>query len=226
MVRTHGVLNSIGFVLLGVIGWRARRRPTPETQGSAARVERVLARACASPADAELLLDFDTAPPGFRRGSTRAVVGRGRADYARATQLISAWAFLPHWMHTHPVRVPQETGRSLVVVANTLGVRWLLPTRILTSLTDDDGVTIGFVYGALPGHIARGYERFVASFDTTTGAVVFDITAVARITKPVLRPVAPLFPLVQWYFRRAAMRRLRASVIRMATERALVRVDG
>jgi uncharacterized protein (UPF0548 family) len=157
-------------------------------------------------------LEFDVVPPGFRRGSTCEVVGTGRADFDAAARVIEAWAFLPRWVHTVPRHAPQVPGQALVVVAHTFGLRWWLPTRVVETIATDDAR--GFVYAALPGHIAEGHERFVATFDAATGVVRFDVTAVARLTHPVLRLVPPLFPTVQWWIRRTAMRRMRAAVQR------------
>jgi uncharacterized protein (UPF0548 family) len=162
----------------------------------------------------ELAGRFEDVPRGFRLRTTREVVGTGPADYEHAKQLIRDWSFLPSWIHTHPIATPQDPGQTLLVVASTFGIRWLLPTRVVQTMNDPDGSQRGFVYAALHGHIAQGHERFVADYDPATGNVTFDVTAVARPTNPFLRLVPPLFPFVQSTFRRGCMRQLRRAISR------------
>lgn len=184
---------------------------------SRATLDQALADASAAAPSLQLVGRFEDVPRGFRLRTTREVVGTGAADYEHAKRLIREWAFLPGWIHPHPDATPQDPGQTLLVVANTLGIRWLLPTRILQTMTDPDGSQRGFVYSALHGHIAQGYERFVTDYDPATGSVTFDVTAVARPTNPLLRLIPPLFPLVQSSFRHGCMRQLRRAIRRAVT---------
>jgi uncharacterized protein (UPF0548 family) len=179
-----------------------------------AALNQALADASAAAPSLELSDRFEDFPAGFRLRTTREVVGSGAADYEHAKRLIKEWAFLPRWIHPHPDATPQHPGQTLLVVANTLGIRWLLPTRILQTINDPDGSQRGFVYSALHGHIAQGYERFVTEYDPATGNVTFDVTAVARPTTPFLRLIPPIFPFVQSSFRHGCMRQLRRAIRR------------
>ena len=191
---------------------------TAVVRASRARLDAVLAVAGTAPPSVDEPYDFESVPGGFRIGSTRAVVGAGAADFALAEQVVANWEFLPRWLHPYPHGVVPERGQTLVMVANTLGLHWLLPTRVVERIDDADGTRRGFVYVALTGHIAAGYERFVVHYDGATSEVTFDVTAVARPTHPLLRVVPPAFRLLQGYFRHRAMQRARRAVERRRDE--------
>lgn len=57
----------------------------------------------------------------------------------------------------------------------------------------------GFAYGTLPGHLERGEERFVVSWDPQTDEVRFDISSVSLPVWPLL-PALPGVRLVQRLF--------------------------
>lgn len=148
----------------------------------------------------------------FRFGRTREVVGSGSADYARACEVLGTWEFLPRWAGVYPERAPQEAGETALVVARVLGSWSVLPARIIERVDNADPARTGFVYAALPPHVADGYERFVVEHDPRTGRVIFEIAAVARPVDPLLRRLRPFFSLVQRRFRRACMRQVRRAV--------------
>jgi uncharacterized protein (UPF0548 family) len=183
------------------------RRPRP------AELDRSLANARVLPPGIEPTGRFEEAPPGFRVGSTREVVGTGAEDFERAATLVRAWAFLPTWAAPFPPTPPQAPGESIVLVVRTFGVWSVLPARILQTIETGDGIRrAGFVYSALSGHVAQGYERFLVEYDEETQRVTFDLTAVARPATPLLRLVRPLFTLMQRNFRSSCMRQLRQAI--------------
>jgi uncharacterized protein (UPF0548 family) len=185
------------------------RRPRPDA------LDRLVTTAQGLPPGVAPTGRFDGAPPGFRVGSTRELVGSGTADFERAQRVIAAWAFLPTWAYPHPPAVPQAPGATLVLVVRTLFLWSVLPARIVQTVeqpADAGQRRAGFVYSALRGHVAEGYERFMVEHDEATGQVTFDLTAVARPASPVLRLVRPLFTLMQQNFRRTCMRQMRAAI--------------
>jgi uncharacterized protein (UPF0548 family) len=156
---------------------------------------------------------FDDSPDGFRLASTRQRVGSGEADFEHAKQLLCEWAFLPASAHPCPDTPPQRPGENLLLLVRTFGVWAAMPARVLESIATTDGVQrAGFVYTALPGHVAQGYERFLLEQDPATGDVTFELRAVARPAQRLVRLVRPAFSLMQLRFRLGCMRQMRNGI--------------
>jgi len=133
---------------------------------------------------------FDDAPAGFRLGCTRQRVGSGAIDFERAKQLLREWAFLPASAHPYPGTPAQQPGENLLLLVRTSGVWAAMPARVLESIATTDGVQrAGFVYTALPGHVAQGYERFLLEHDPATGEVTLELRAIARPAQGLVRLV-------------------------------------
>ena len=112
-----------------------------------------------------------------------------------------------------PAAPPQQPGENLLLLVKTFGVWAAMPARVLESIATTDGVQrAGFVYTALPGHVAQGYERFLLEHDPATGDVTFELRAVARPAQRLVRLVRPAFSLMQLRFRRGCMRQLRKGI--------------
>jgi uncharacterized protein (UPF0548 family) len=123
---------------------------------------------------------FDPMPAGLRLGGTGQQVGSGTADFERAQRMLRAWAFLPRYAQAVPGTPAQQPGQNLVLLVKTLGVRVAMPARVLETIEPTDDVPrAGFVYTALPGHVAQGYERFLLELDPISGAVTFELRAVS-----------------------------------------------
>ncbi|MEM7313883.1 MAG: DUF1990 domain-containing protein [Planctomycetota bacterium] len=132
------------------------------------------------------------------------VVGTGEATFHSAMDGIRQWKMFPEcfaslfWPSVEP-----EVGA--VVVAgfqlSRLGKLWSLnPCRIVYTI--DETLTIndtqlhryGFGYGTLPGHVAKGEERFLVTWDTSTDEVRYEVSSyswpnsfVTRLGYPVVR---------------------------------------
>ena len=178
-------------------------------------LERSFARARALQPTPDLpaaALDRSAASPGYRFGQTREMVGSGSDDFDHARRVIGDWSFLPRWVHAYPPNAPQVPGETVLLAARTLGVWAILPARIIETI--ESPTSSGFVYAALPGHVAFGIERFVVEHDPETGRVEFSLTAVAHPAYLLIRLGRPGFTFMQRTFRRACMRRMRAEIRR------------
>lgn len=177
-----------------------------------------LARGLQPTPDLRGALDRSAPPSGYRFGHTRERVGTGADDFERARRVIRDWNFLPRWAHAYPANAPQVPGETVLIAARTLGVWAILPARIIETI--ETPTSSGFIYAALPGHVAFGIERFLVEHDPVTGQVEFSLTAVARPAYLLIRLGRPGFTIVQRVFRLACMRRMRAELRHATTSEA------
>ena len=115
------------------------------------------------------------------------VVGTGEASFHTAVNALRQWKMFPedfaslYWPSVQP-----EVGA--VVVAgfqlSRLARLWSLnPCRVV--YTVDEILTIndtqihrfGFGYGTLPGHVAKGEEQFLVTWDTSTDEVGYEVSS-------------------------------------------------
>jgi len=179
-----------------------------------AYLERTLDRATHTSPELVPGAHFEHTPAGYRLGRTKRVVGSGSGDFVRACRALEQWSFLPRWARVHPADAAPRAATNVLLVVRTFFTWGVLPARILTSVdeTTPDGHRVGFIYAALPEHVAVGYERFLVEHHEASGAVTFELAAVARPVHPVLRRAPPVFRVIQRRFRRACMHRMRRQV--------------
>jgi uncharacterized protein (UPF0548 family) len=146
------------------------------------------------------LSSADGAPPGFRRDRRVRRLGCGDETFAAAVDAIRAWRVQRGAGLVVCVDGPPEVG---VVVASSAP----LPVghtdavcRVVTVVDQPD--RIGFAYGTLPTHPARGEESFVV-VRNGDGTVDFEVTAVSTPRHPLARLCPPVARRLQ---RRAADR--------------------
>lgn len=146
-------------------------------------------------------------PPGYRHLRYRTPLGRGVFDVAG--DAVVTWR-----MHRAAgVRMQASAPRAEVGVTVVSGVglgpvRLTAPCEVVWTAADDR--RIGFGYGTLPGHPARGEESFVVERDDR-GEVWFTITSFSAPARWFMRAAGPAAPLFQrGYARRCgwALRRL------------------
>lgn len=153
------------------------------------------------------------APPGYVVDRYRQRLGEGEETYRRAVEALRAWRqFGLGWTRLRPPGAPLEVGSTVGVVARHLGVWSVNPARI-SYLVEESGGGVerfGFGYGTLPGHAARGEERFLVEWDRGSGAVVYDVLAFSRPKHLLAWPGYPVVRRLQRRFARdskAAMSR-------------------
>ncbi len=124
-------------------------------------------------------------PPGFKLDQFAIELGRGEVAFRAATKAVNEWQMFPREMaKLEPEQAPIAVGQ-IVCVLFRAGPLWTVnPCRILRVIDDSrDGADVlryGFVYGTLPGHVARGEERFLVEWNRVTDIVTYSIHAFSR----------------------------------------------
>ena len=125
-------------------------------------------------------------PAGFRCDHTRARIGSGSACFEAAKSALADWMqFQLGWLEARPANTPLDVGEMVAVVARSLGL-WSSNAARVVYFVDSPGppARFGFAYGTLPGHIARGEERFLVEWHEPDDSVWFDILAYSRPRHP------------------------------------------
>lgn len=182
------------------------RRPSPED------IERVIADS------QHLALSYtpvgivSNPPSRFDRDDTRAIIGRGKAEFELARAALMDWKqFEVGWAELFPKRAPIEPGTVVVLLVHHLGF-WSLNAARIVYRVGEAGLEsrFGFAYGTLTTHAEMGEEIFEVSLDPASGDVTYGIHAVSRPRAPLARLGYPIARMLQARFRRdsvAAMRR-------------------
>jgi uncharacterized protein (UPF0548 family) len=149
-------------------------------------------------------------PPGARRFDEQVVsIGRGAADFERASRLLQAWKhFDLGWIAAIPRPASIEVGTVVAVQIRHLGF-WSLNGCRVVYLVESDG-RFGFAYGTLTNHAESGEELFEVFIDEASGDVRYRIRAVSWPRDPLARLGQPFVRFLQARFRRdsaAAMQR-------------------
>lgn len=121
-------------------------------------------------------------PPGFKLDHFEIELGHGEAIFQAAKAAIAQWRMFPRPMATlDPEQTSIEAGQ-IVCVLFRAGPLWTVNAcRILKRIDDvGDVVRDGLVYGTLPGHVARGEERFLVEWNRATDAVTYSIHVFSR----------------------------------------------
>ena len=165
-------------------------------------LDRFLARAETRPLSyAEVGMTRGPAPEGYRtRVSSRPLVADA---FERAAEALFAWrGFDIPWVVLYPDRPVIREGLTVIVAARTLGIWTLNPARIVARWEDDGDV--GFAYGTVQGHAARGEERFRVA-RRPNGEVRYEITAFSRLDDLLVRAAGPVSRWVQGRFAAASL---------------------
>ncbi|MGL6234957.1 MAG: DUF1990 family protein [Segniliparus sp.] len=121
-------------------------------------------------------------------------IGTGEARFYRAATAVLTWqAQLRAGLG---VRTSSSFISENDVVDQRLGPL-SLPCRVVYVV--DEPRRKGFAYGTLPGHLERGEERFVVSWDQRTDEVRVEVSSVSLPVWPLL-PVLPAVRAVQRFY--------------------------
>lgn len=158
-------------------------------------------------------------PPGYTRDHRRVRLGTGEGAFVRAVAALRAWRMLSlGWAQVRPAGAPQTPGTVVAVVVRHYGFASLHAARIVHAFdahheTDDGPVRrVGFAYGTLPGHAARGEERFTVEWRARDDAVWYDLLAFSRPGHLLMRLGRPLARRQQRRFGRDSARAMLAAV--------------
>ena len=149
-----------------------------------------------------------TLPTGYRH--LRHVSRLDRDAFAAAAEAVLTFRILS----AAGERVEADAPRAAPGVEVT---SWLqlgplhprVPCRVVW--TEESPERVGFAYGTLPGHPARGEESFVVTRDER-GDVWFTITSFSRPATWYMRAAGPLAPLLQAGYARLRARALRRMI--------------
>ena len=158
-------------------------------------------------------------PRGFHVDRTREQLGAGERVFVAATKALERWEqFRLPWLEAGPADTPIKVGETVAVLARVAGL-WSLNACRIVSVIDESAREqsppidrFGFAYGTLPGHAARGEERFLIEWNRSDDSVWYDILAFSRPRHPLMRLGYPFARLVQKRFgRESAAAMLHAS---------------
>jgi uncharacterized protein (UPF0548 family) len=125
------------------------------------------------------------APPGYNIDHNRIELGLGPDLFARAKLAILRWSmFDMPWINLCWPDTPIEAGATVAVLASHFRFWSINACRIVYVIEHGPPQKYGFAYGTLPGHAARGEERFSVEYHPQTGAVWYDIYAFSRPRPP------------------------------------------
>jgi uncharacterized protein (UPF0548 family) len=123
-----------------------------------------------------------TPPAGYVVDHTRIELGSGVAVFRSAQAALGRWEqFRLGWVEAWPPETPLESGQVVAILGWAVGFWWLNSCRILYTVDESGPITrFGFAYGTLPGHVARGEERFLIEWDQNSDRVSYDILAFSQ----------------------------------------------
>jgi uncharacterized protein (UPF0548 family) len=130
------------------------------------------------PTYAEVGATLGELPDGYHHLRRSAVLGRGEAVFARASEALLTWQ-----AHRRAgLRVEADAPRAVLAATVRLGLG-LGPLRLWAACrvvrVVDEPAARGFAYGALPGHPEQGEEAFVVRL-APDGEVRLDVVAFSR----------------------------------------------
>ena len=121
-------------------------------------------------------------PAGYAVDRTRIKLGEGEQVFQAAKAALQRWRqYDLTWMEAWPPETPIQTGQVVAIVALALGL-WSLNACKIVYIVDEAGpiLRFGLACGTLPGHAARGEERFLIECDRADNSVWYDISAFSR----------------------------------------------
>ena len=145
---------------------------------------------------------------GYAVDRYRVRLGDGEEAFERARRALRGWQqFDLGWARIVPRTAPIEVGTTVAVLARHYGF-WSLNTARIVYLLEETGDVerFGFGYGTLPGHAARGEERFSVEWNREDGSVHYDVFAMSRPKHPLAWLGYPFARLLQKRFARDSKR--------------------
>jgi uncharacterized protein (UPF0548 family) len=146
----------------------------------------------------------DQPPAGFVVDRTRIKLGDGEPVFQAAKATLQGWRqYDLGWMEAWPPETPIRAGEVVAIVARALGL-WSLNACKIVYIVDESGPIsrFGLACGTLPGHEAKGEERFLLEWDQADNNVWYDILAFSRPNSLLARLGYPLVRRTQRRFGR------------------------
>lgn len=158
-----------------------------------------------------------TLPMGWAHDDVGTRLGEGEEIWERARDALRNWShFDLTWVRFADPGTPIAEGQTVAFASNTLGLWTLNVCRIVYVVDEDDGerARFGFAYGTLDGHVVRGEELFLLTWDHASDCVEFRITKFSRPNHPLVKLFSPVARAIQHRFSQDALERLKAEVNR------------
>lgn len=151
-------------------------------------------------------------PVGFRHIDHEWELGRGSDCFRAVRDVMRHWRMLPEWVHVHPSPVAEQPGSTLILQLKLMSLWWVSPVRLLINAdASANARQCAIAYGTLPGHHARGEERFEANW-LDDDRVVFRLRAFSRWKKVLPRIFSAAANHYQDRFATAVELRLRSAL--------------
>jgi uncharacterized protein (UPF0548 family) len=156
-----------------------------------------------------------TAPPaGYTVDHNRVRLGDGDTCFDRAVYALTNWQMfdLPWLTLLGRERAP-AVGVTVAVMPSHLGFYSINPCRVIYTVDEtESGIRrVGFGYGTLPGHVARGEERFLIEL-RADGGVWYDLLAFSQPAHLFVRLGYPFARRMQRRFARGSLEAMRRAV--------------
>ncbi|MBA2691056.1 MAG: DUF1990 domain-containing protein [Rubrobacter sp.] len=150
------------------------------------------------------------ATEGYVVDHSRAELGEGEGTFECAIEALRKWRMFDlGWAGVFPPEAPIEAGAVVGVVARPFGLWSVNPCRIVYVINEER--RFGFAYGTLPGHAARGEERFTVERGNGD-SVHYDILAFSR-PGPLMKLGYPFARSLQRRFARDSLRAMTDTVL-------------
>lgn len=152
--------------------------------------------------------------PGFRHDRLRTRLAQGRPAFELAIQKFKAWKqFDLGWTRVANPQAQISLGQIVALEVHSLGL-WSLNLSQIVELEEEEAHCFGFIYKTLEDHVEEGEERFLLTFDETTGVVCYETEAISRPRSLLALLGYPVTRAFQHRFVRDSHRRMREEVDR------------
>jgi uncharacterized protein (UPF0548 family) len=147
-------------------------------------------------------------PTGYFVDHNRIQLGFGEHIFHNAVRALHDWKmFNIPWLQLLPRKAPVAVNTQVAVAPAHLGFHSINPCRIIYVIDDDaNGMQrSGFGYATLPGHLARGEERFLLTYARNSGAVHYEVLAYSQPAHALTWLGLPFARLMQRRFAKASL---------------------
>lgn len=129
------------------------------------------------------------APSGYAADQHRIQLGWGQETFQRARRALMRWRmFELSWVQLCWPNVPVQPGNTVGVLAHVTGSWWLNACRVVYTFEEGGEVErLGFAYGTLPDHAARGEERFQVEWQRSDESVWYEVLAYSQLNHRLAR---------------------------------------
>ncbi len=152
--------------------------------------------------------------PGYVVDHNRIRLGSGGKVFAQAVDALRDWRmFELGWVEICWPNAPIEVDAAVAVLGSHYSFSSLNACRIVYTIEEKAEVSrFGFAYGTLPGHAARGEERFTVEWNRRDDSVWYDLYAFSKPNHLLAEFGKPFVRRLQRRFARDSMRAMARSV--------------